>query len=49
MEIRNKINGGKVTVSPEYAERLVATGEYEKVSARKKSSRSSKNEESKEG
>ena len=35
MEIRNKINGGKVTVSPEYAERLIATGEYEKITARK--------------
>ncbi|UBI10046.1 hypothetical protein LA324_05405 [Corynebacterium coyleae] len=35
MEIRNKINGGVVTVSDEYAERLVRTGEYEKITARK--------------
>lgn len=36
MEIRNKLNGGKVTVSEEYAERLVATGEYEKIPAARK-------------
>lgn len=35
MEIRNKLNGGLVTVSPEYAERLVRTGEYEKVTERR--------------
>ncbi len=35
MKLRNKINGGTVEVSEEYAERLVRTGEYEKVSTRK--------------
>lgn len=41
MKIRNKINGGVVTVSDEYAERLVRTGEYEKIRSR----RSTKKEE----
>lgn len=36
MQIRNKINGGVVTVSEEYAERLVGTGEYEKIATRKR-------------
>lgn len=35
MQLRNKINGGTVDVSEAYAERLVETGEYEKVTARK--------------
>lgn len=35
MKIRNKLNGGIVTVSPEYAERLVRTGEYESIPERR--------------
>ena len=35
MQLRNKINGGTVTVSEEYADRLLLTGEYEKISTRK--------------
>ena len=36
MQIRNKINGGLVTVSEEYGKRLLASGEYEAVSAPKR-------------
>lgn len=35
MQIRNKINGGVVEVSEDYAERLIRTGEYEKITARR--------------
>jgi len=31
MKIRNKINGGTVEVGDDYAERLIASGEYEKA------------------
>ena len=44
MKLRNKINGGTVDVSEDYAERLVLTGEYEKIPARK----TAKKEEAKE-
>lgn len=36
MEIRNKLNGGVVGVSDEYAERLIASGEYEALEKPKK-------------
>lgn len=44
MEIRNKINGGIVSVSAEYAERLVASGEYERIEVKKATPRTAKKE-----
>lgn len=46
MELRNKVNGGTVRVSEEYAARLVATGDYEEIkkapAPRRRSSKRSK-------
>lgn len=36
MQVRNKLNGGVVGVSDEYAERLIASGEYEALEKPKK-------------
>lgn len=36
MDIRNRLNGGVVTVSDEYADRLIKSGEYEAVNKPRK-------------
>lgn len=48
MELKNKLNGGTVTVSEEYAARLLATGEFEKVQERKRATKAAKQEDPKE-
>ena len=52
MQVRNRLNGGLVSVSDEYAKRLIASGEYEAIEkprkAAPKRAAKAKDEEKKE-